>query len=498
MPIIIPANSATSGGFDIANSLRFNRASSDSLSFTPDSTTNRRTFTISFWMKIMKYDIGGSEGGVFNGGTVPNSNGWFNIQQGHTSDGDFMSQFFSGAFRNFKLTQRVMDPSAWYHFVVAMDTTQGTDTNRLKYYVNGTQVTSFSSPIYPDQNFDTKISTNNERQSIGCKTNNSGTLTDFFDGYLSEFIMIDGQQLSPTSFGEFDEDSGIWKPIESVADLTFGNNGYYLEFKKPGTGTDASGMGADTSGNNNHFSVSNLTAVDQSTDTCTNNFATMSTVTWFNGTKANGGLTISTNQTSYRYQPATIGVSSGKWYWEIKLSSLSEFALMGITDAASPINDGTSWILGSGAYDYSVVYNTAGGNGHKYNNAGTGPSNTPGAFMGGFSQGNIMMFALDCDNNTLKIGTNNSWANGSGSTNQTFSNSTAISITAPTLTTGGFYFPAVGDYGGATSVFDFNFGSPPYAISSGNQDGNGYGNFEYAVPSGYLSLNTKNLSEANS
>jgi hypothetical protein len=168
---------------------------------------------------------------------------------------------------------------------------------------------------------------------------------------------------------------------------------------------------------------------------------------------------------------------------------------MGITDAASPIQVGTNWILGSGAYDYSVVYNTVGGNGHKYNNAGTSPTNTPGAFMGGFAQGNIVMFALDCDNNTLKIGVNDSWSNGSGSTNQTFSTTTAISITAPASTNTGVYFPAVGDYGGGTSVFDLNFGNPPFTISSGNSDGNSRGNFEYEVPDGYFALCTSNLAE---
>jgi hypothetical protein len=234
----------------------------------------------------------------------------------------------------------------------------------------------------------------------------------------------------------------------------------------------------------------------QNIDTPSNVFATMATPTWYDGTIANGGNRVTTNQTSYRYQPSSIGVSSGKWYWEVKLTTRDEYALMGITDAPSPINVGTDWILGSGAYDYSVVYNTAGGDGNKYNNAGTSPTNTPGAFMGGFAQGDIIMFALDCDNNTLKIGTNNLWSNGSGSTNQTFSNTTPISITAPASTNTGFYFPAVGDYGGAISVFDLNFGNGYFgttAVSSAQNPDDGIGIFEYDVPTGYRALCTKSI-----
>ena len=221
----------------------------------------------------------------------------------------------------------------------------------------------------------------------------------------------------------------------------------------------------------------------------------MATPTWYDGTIANGGNTVSTNPTNYRYQASSLGVSKGKWYWEAKLSTAADYSLIGITCDPAPVNVGTNWILGSGASDYSVVYNNAGGNGHKYNNAGTSPTNTPGAFMGGFAQGDIIMFALDCDNNTLKIGTNNSWSNGTGSTNQTFANTTAISITDPVSTNTGYYFPAVGDYGGGTSVFDLNFGNGFFGttqITSAGSNGNG-SLFEYDVPSGYYALNTKNI-----
>jgi hypothetical protein len=476
MPLILGANTLTAGGYEVDNSLRFDDGSSDYLNRTPASASNRKTFTFSTWVK--RSALGGNKA-LFSAEAWPTTP-WFQIQ---FEDNKLRVGVYDTTYEILLVTTPVYrDVSAWYHVVVAVDTTQATSSNRVKLYVNGVQVTSFDNEIYPSLNFDTAVN-NTVAHYIG----DHPALGYYYDGYMAEVNLIDGQQLAPSDFGETDEDSGIWKPIAYTG--TYGTNGFYLEFK------DSSALGDDTSGNTNDWTVNNLTSIDQTTDTPTNNFATMSTPTWFDGTKANGDLTISTNQTSYRYQPSSIGVSSGKWYWEIKLTTLSDYALMGITDAASPIQVGTNWILGSGAYDYSVVYNTAGGNGNKYNNAGTSPTNTPGAFMGGFAQGNIVMFALDCDNNTLKIGVNDLWSNGSGSTNQTFSTTTAISITAPASTNTGVYFPAVGDYGGATSVFDLNFGSPPFTISSGNADANGYGNFEYTVPSGYYALNTKNLAE---
>ncbi len=418
----------------------------------------------------------------------------FAIFSGHTDSSNRIALYLNETLRVYGaiggtqslyfITNRIIrDPSAFYHIVVAWDTTQGTESNRFKIYINGEQQTSFSTAVYPPQNAD--IYWNKGTTSIvGARFISS--VQNQANAYMSHAAFVDGQALAPTVFGETDSTSGIWK-FKAPSGVTWGTNGFHLKFENSGN------LGLDSSGNSNTFTVNGNGR--QALDTPTNGHTTMATSTWYNGTIANGGNTVSTNPTNYRYQTASIGVNKGKWYWEKKLTTLNEYALMGITDAPSPINVGTDWILGSGAYDYSVVYNTAGGNGHKYNNAGTSPTNTPGAFMGGFSQGDIIMFALDCDNNTLKIGTNNLWSNGSGSTNQTFSNTTPISITAPASTNTGFYFPAVGDYGGATSVFDLNFGNGYFgttAISSAGSNGNG-SLFEYDVPSGYYALNTKNI-----
>ena len=382
---------------------------------------------------------------------------------------------------NIQTNRLFRDVNAWYHVVVAYDTTQSTASNRVKFYVNGSQVTSFSTADYPAQNDETIWGIGSGViHTIGAV----GT-SHYFDGSASHIHYCDGYTYDATAFGSTDA-NGVWT-INTSPSVTYGTNGFFI--LKDGNSV------TDQSGNSNNFTVGGGTLTNTE-DNPSNVFATMATPTWYDGTIANGGLTITTNQTSYRYQPSSIGVSSGKWYWEVKLTTRDNYALMGITDAPSPINVGTDWILGSGAYDYSVVYNTGGGDGHKYNNAGTSPTNTPGAFMGGFAQGDIIMFALDCDNNTLKIGTNDLWSNGSGSTNQTFANTTAISITAPASTNTGFYFPAVGDYGGAISVFDLNFGNGYFgttAVASAGTNASGNGIFEYDVPTGYTALCTKGL-----
>ena len=442
-------------GYDVANSCRFNRGSSDHLTFTPSSTGNRRTFTISFWIKIDIFSSG--EYGIFDAGGDANSNGWFDIQQGHTAPGDFMSQFYNGAFRNFKLTQKIQDTSAWYHFVVAVDTTQGTDTNRLKYYINGTQVTDFNSPVYPNQNFDLNVNTSGQKQTIGGRANGSSTIVDFFNGYLSEFVMIDGQQLAPTDFGEFNSQTGIWVP-KVVTGLTFGTNGFYLPF------TNASALGEDFSGEDNDFSVNNLTSIDQSTDTCTTNFATWNplfrrgTIT---PTFSDGNLTSDFTGGAQQFALTTFGASSGKWYAEMKWVSAHG-------------NGATATGILDMAYTGTADPNNAVTNAFGYFGSGTkNVSGSASSYGASYGAGDIIGIALNCDDNQVTF-----YKNGASQG--------VISIIA-----GVTYGIFGSEYDGR--VASLNTGSPSFAISSGNTDGNGFGNFEYAVPSGYLSINTKNL-----
>jgi len=224
MPIFtVGAAGTTSSGYEVANSLRFNSGSNDSITRTFGSTSNRRTYTVSFWLK--KTDVTTEQHPVF-AGDLSGSNPYFDFR----FDSSQIINWYhsdSGGSKEFNLKTNAVfkDPSAWYHFVLALDTTQATASNRVKLYVNGVQITSFSEATYPAQNFDTAFNVSGYEAQFGAIRNNSPTL----NGYMSEVVMIDGQQLDPTSFGEFDSVSGIWKPID-VSGLTFGTNGFYLKF----------------------------------------------------------------------------------------------------------------------------------------------------------------------------------------------------------------------------------------------------------------------------
>ena len=436
--------------------------------FKRTGTTTVNTYTFSAWIKL------GTLSSANNTYQVLFSSGNQNIlgiYGGSTTSGHNALYHYNNT--NLWWTNNLLrDTSAWYHVVAKVSS--GTVTT----YINGVQ-TSYATSTFSLGALETTA----DKTCVGCY---APSATSFFRGSMANVEFVSGTALGPEYFGSTDTATGIWKPGGSSAISDYGADGFKLKM-------DTTSPGADTSGKGNTFTASGTPTLTQGSPS--NVWANMATPTWYDGTIANGGNTVSTNQSNYRYQTSSIGVTKGKWYWEVKLSTAADYALMGITCDPNPTNTTSNWILGSGASDYSVVYNTAGGNGNKYNNAGTSPTNTPGAFMGGFAAGNIIMFALDCDNNTLKIGTNNSWSNGSGSTNQTFSNTTPISITDPTATNTGFYFASVGDYGGGTSVFQFNFGEGFFATTAaGTQaDDNGQGLFAYDVPAGYYALNTKNL-----
>ena len=210
------------------------------------------------------------------------------------------------------------DTSAWYHFVINMDSTESTEADRIKMYVNGTRVATFAGTVhYPTSGEYANFFNSSEKTDIGYYR--TGT-NEHFDGYLAEVVAIQGTAYQASDFGEFDDDSPtIWKP-KDVSGLTFGTNGFYHEFKQAGTSQNSSGLGADTSGNDNHFAVANLTAVDQSTDTCTNNFCTFTSTdpTASAWALSEGNLKCQrTTGTSILFG-TSIMPTTGKWYFEVK------------------------------------------------------------------------------------------------------------------------------------------------------------------------------------
>ena len=473
MPLILGTNSIKDTGYDVANSCRFDDGSSDYLERTASSAGNRRTLTISYWLKRSNITTSNSQG-VLNAGILTDGNNHsfcgfqFNtdtaIIQTTTSNSNVMSLQTTALFR---------DVSAWYNFVWKVDTTQGTESNRVKLYVNG--VEHSLTGTFPSQNQDTWFNYNNKHQ-VGTR------FANYLNGYLTEMILIDGQALDPTSFGEFDSDSPtIWKPID-VSGLTFGTNGFYLDFE------NASSLGADVSGNSNNFTVNNLTSVDQSIDSCTNNFSTINSLNTFPSnppTLSEGNLQCRTINADPGYfgGSGTIGVSTGKWYFEVKptVSTSGIPFLIGVSyDPAEAARQGTTASAQYSASEY-VYY------GHNGNKANSGSFTSYG---NSYAVDDIIGVALDLDNHKIYFSKNGTFQNSGDPTTGSTGTGSAFD-----LTTGQTYFPFLSDGGGSVCTYQCNFGSPPYAISSGNADANGFGNFEYAVPSGYFSLCSKNLAE---
>ena len=471
MPLILPGNvgSATAAGFNVANSLRFNSGSSDYLNRTPDNASNRKTFTISTWIKR---SILGTSQFVYN--VRPDSNGATGI---FFTTGDVLFLTIEPLSKTLVTNRVFRDPSSWYHIVYAFDTTQGTAANRIKLYVNGVQETSFATASYPSQNDDLKILTGGQtnKQHISKVHGGAG----YFGGYLSEFVFIDGLALTPTDFGEFDEDSGIWKPID-VSGLTFGTNGFYLDFENSGA------LGADVSGNTNNFTVNNLTAIDQSTDTCTTNFATMNPLAPANISSASEGNLKILQSSSGGSVISTFGFSSGKWYWEVELDSQVNYTQLAGVIKESKMESAllTSFNVGAndGGWGYFLQGNSD--NGKAFHN------NTASSAYTTMSAGNILSIAVDSDNGKIFFAVNGTYVNSGNPANGT-------GAVYTNLPTGENLFPAITNYvgDGSTATLLMNFGSPPYSESGGETDGNGYGNFAHAVPSGYYALNTKNLAE---
>tara|TARA_R110000751_G_scaffold146719_1_gene251068 strand:+ start:429 stop:1805 length:1377 start_codon:yes stop_codon:yes gene_type:complete len=453
MPFIIGANSA-GGDFSVDNSCKFNRAGSAYMHITPGGAGSTTTFTFSAWLKR---------------GTITSNQMFFEVGAGGTSD-DFLFYFHSGdTVKIFDydgggtniaiLTNQVFrDPSAWYHLVLAVDTTQVTDTNRVKLYVNGTQVTSLATATYPVQDFVLDVNST-DTHWIGRR----GDGVDYFDGYMAEVCLIDGTQYAASDFGEFNEDSPtIWQP-KSVSGLTFGTNGFYLDFE------DSSDLGKDVSGNGNDLTAVNITATDQATDTPTNNFATANSnmISTTDVVLTEGNLTVTSDYASgWQYAGSTFAVNTGKWYWEAKATvvAATDKTFIGVGQ------------FNTGEVDFVGDANLGLSNGLTGHGAGVGSYS--------YAQGDIIMVAMDITNNKIYYGDNGTWfgtldpAAGTGATTQTVDNNN-------------FCMPMVGGYGG--SSWDLNFGYPAFTVSSGNADANGYGNFEYAVPTGFLALCSKNL-----
>ena len=369
--------------YEINSSCRFNSASSEFVHRTPSSAGNRRTFTISFWTKKVGNSPSGAEYVISaHDNSTNDSSAYFGINFG-TSD-----ELAVVAFANVRVsTNKFRDNGGWYHVVLAVDSTQGSASNRMKLYVNGLQITDFSTNATVASNHD--FGWNNTIQHRVGAFNLSANQS-FYNGYVAEVHNVDGSQLTPESFGETKQ--GVWTPKFYTG--SYGTNGFYLKFNQTGTGTaSASTIGADSSGNGHHFTSSGLASIDANrTDSPTNNFGTWNK-SWAGagtygttGTLVNGGLELSSvgsETNAFCTQPLP---SSGKYYVEMRVSSLNTFS-GGVMQSAPTIHR-------------SVLFQTDGTIDQDNSQVQSG--------LGSFSAGDTIGMLADMDAGTIQFKVENS------------------------------------------------------------------------------------------
>ena len=518
---------SVSTGYDVDNSLKLEADNTEIIYRANESGTNRKTFTTSLWFKRTELGAtqevwhGGRNGELVGIGMITYSGFadqlWIDIGGGTGN---------TGTLYRSASTQKIRDTSAWYHVVLAVDTTQGTEANRMKVWLNGVEVTSWAQHQIPVQDYQSALEAGADMAWGGFRPSNS----ELFSGYLAECHYLDGVAKVQTDFGEYDEDSGIWIPKKYTG--TYGNNGCYMKYD------DSSALGADSSGNGNTFTLVNIAAADQATDTPTNNFCTLNPLSYnVPYTATEGNTKMSKSDTTYGLASGTHYVGAGKWYWEIKATDFGTYSscAFGILDAAKT----TVGPSENGYEDPSLAVTnpeilamTGSPNGWVMNSSSTISNNgSTNSVDYTFNEGDIIAIALDMDNGGYWFGNSrySGVANGSfwvapggtstsgsvattdpangnyalvgdgGGTNNGTPNFNGGTITGGSLLTAGFTLvtPLLGAYHSNTTVtLEVNFGGfTSYGEDGGYSDANGHGNFAYAVPSGFYSLCSKNIGE---
>ena len=439
------------------------------------SQSSLRIGTFSYWIKIATPHSTSGGFQVYSN-TVADDNNRGYCQ--YTSDGKWrmVDNDTGGTHIQLRTNRLFRDHNAWYHFVVRIDTTQATSTDRVRLYVNGVQETSFDQTDYPAQNTDLKIfeGGQTDREYMNRIYGGSAQSANW---YVSHFHYCDGQSYAPTEFGEYDA-NGVWK-IKTSPSVTYGNQGWFM-FKN-----DASLN--DDSGNSNNWSSDSGT-IQKSEDSPSNVFATWNPLDNYYPamTLSNGNTRALTIAGKYTYIPSTLGMTSGKYYAEIKCTAQSgsqnEF-LVGITSTSTTA---TTHELGHNTNDYG--YNAPAGNSR------TG--DTASSYGATFTTGDIIGIAVDLDNNKLYFHKNGTYQN-SGVPTSGSTGTGAISITDVASTSRGAYFFGVGYFSSTdTGTYDANFGNGYFgttAVASAGTNASGIGIFEYDVPTGYTALSTKGL-----
>ena len=448
------------------------------LTRTPSGDGNRKTMTFSFWFKR---SILGSTERIFSTWSNSAANQFW-IRWTSSNELYLVSYTSSSFTTQLITTQLFRDVSAWYHIVIAYDTTQATASNRIKLYVNGTQVTTFSTETYPTQNLDTEWNRSSAPNIIGGEP--TGGNGEYISGSMSHVHFIDGTAYDASAFGETDATTGIWKP-KTAPSVTYGTNGFFLKFENSGA------FGTDSSGNGNNFTVNGT--MTQTIDTPSNVFCTLNFLnsTLTNSTLTNGNLQFAggSQSVNYAFTSGTIAPSQGKWYWEVKAVDNAEIDQVGVAkmDLAQFANISNSGGLQATTY---------GGKGVQLANGVKVGDGSQSTYMGGFSANDILMVALNLDSGSIYFGRNGQWSDGAGNANQTFANAVAAFTN---LTVGDAYVAAhcMRNSGGSNpGESEYNFGNGYFGttpVSSAENPDDGIGIFEYTVPTGYKALCTKSI-----
>ena len=466
------ANSAADTGYDVDNSCRWNRADTPYMHQTFSGAGNRDKWTFSCWVKKCS-------NGVEQRLITTSDNSTFDDNVRFESTDQIL--IYIGGDR-LKTNALYRDLTSWYHICAIWDSGNSTEGDRVQLWVNGTRVTSFATESYPDQNTDGAIN-NNTPHYFGVT--NATANSHFLHGYLAEVVFQNDNADSPVDkFGEFDSDSPtIFKPID-VSGLTLGTNGTYLDFE------DSSNLGNDIGGGTDWAEV-NFAAADQATDTPTNSFATLNPLylAAASYTIEEGNLQITANASNaWRSLYTTMPVTNGKWYFEVKVDAINagdaDNIVIGIVDIEQVVQTSSNgkFFGTSRGYGYHAK------NGQKLTNDTVTDNGVD--YGDAYTAGDIVGCAFDLDNQKIYWSKNGTFQDSGDPTTGATGTGSAFDIGS-----GYTYTPVIANYY-TGEHYSFNFGGcPAFSISSGNADGNGYGNFEYAVPSGYFALCTKNLAE---
>ena len=511
---------SVSTGYEISNSLLLDNSDSsmefnhhqmspggdDQWSAQSNAGTNSKKATISMWVKRSKLSPSSGAGQyarLFQFQTGGNATSLYFVT-------DQLKMYDDVTSASLQTTRKFRDLSAWYHIVLAMDSTQSTAANRVKLYVNGEQQTAWDTEDYGNQNSDLAMfSTTNVTFYLGCASGNGQGYS--FDGYITEFNFVDGAQKAASDFGEYDEDSGVWKPKEYTD--SYGTLGCYYNFEDTSNNrfNDESGNGNFMNNRGGSFE-GGIT-----TDTPTNNFCTVNNIT--RQGNQYGGYTIAQQAThggtviveptgSFGQISGTIGVGAGKWYWEMKAihGSGVNTQIYGIT---SPVNLGGSesraeiYPGATTAKDTSAqysIYPLYSDQSRSYRGDSDSSANWTSSDEGS-ANNTIWRIALDLDNGKIWYGRNNVWLpdkeTDTASNPSTGSNARDTDLLGTTRLVGGFYLPSFGMYNeNSGHTIQTNFGGySEISNSKSYSDANGYGAFVYAVPTGFYAICSKNLAE---